>query len=170
MTDQTVGEFADVSLVDRVYRERRFHNDEDASVVEQERQDEIPEEIMSQIEEHVGDGNAHLTVSGSLSSSHKFHKAESFVSVSVTCNNSMDDIRAVHDIVRPFVQTLTLQDHDEMSLLRDQILPPEDRKHPDVFEEPKGPTVAAAKVATPPQRSATVVVKTGGPVKPTFKR
>ena len=170
MTEQPVGEFADVSMVDRVYRMRRFHNDEDVTVLEQECQDEIPEEIMNQLESFVGDGNAHLTISGSLSSSHRFHKAESFVSVSVTCNNSLDDVQQVHDIVRPFVQSLTLQDHDEMSLLRDQILPPEDRKHPDPFEEPKGPAVAATKVASPPQRSATIVVKPGGSVKPTFKR
>lgn len=172
MTEQTVGQFADVSLVDRVYRQRRFHNDEDATVVEHERRDEIPEEIMEQIEPFVGDGNAHLTVSGSLSSSHKFHKAESFVSVSVTCNNSLDDIHKVHDIVRPFVQTLTLQDHDEMSLLRDQILPESDRRHSP--EELKGPAVVAEskpKIATPPQRTATVAPGVRvGVAKPTFKR
>lgn len=161
-------EHADVGMVDRVYRRRQFHNDEDASIETHQRQDEIPEEIMEQLDPYVGDGNAHLTVSGSLSSSHEYHKAESFVSVSVTCNNNLDDIQAAHKIVRPFVHELVLEDHNAMSLLRDEILPSDKRLH---GNEPKGPAiVAGTKVATPPQRSASVITRPGAPVKPTFKR
>jgi hypothetical protein len=171
MTNPTVGEVADVGLVDKVYQQRRFHNDHDKTVETQEQRNEIPEDIMDQIEAYLGDGNAHLTVSGSLSSSHEYHKAESFVSVSVTCNNNMDDIRKVHEVIRPFVQSLALEDHNEMSVLRDQILPPDKRKH---LEDPKGPAVVAeakpSKIAAPPQRSASIVVKPGSISKPTFKR
>lgn len=174
MTEQAAGEFADVSLLDKLYRRRHFYNDYDRTTFTQERQDEVPEEIMSQIEPLIGDGNGHITVSGALGSSHEFHKAEAFVSVSITCNNDLEDIRKVHDIMRPHIQAMILEDHNEMSLLRDQILPPEKRKHEDPFNE-KGPAIAAQsmvgapKIAAPPPRSASVTVKTGG-LKPKFGR
>jgi hypothetical protein len=168
MDNQIVGTYADVSMEGHVLRNRRLHNDTDGTVTEQECRSEIPEEVMSQLDPFVGDGNAHLTVSGALSSSQSFHKAEAFVSVSVTCNNNLDDVRQVHNLIRPFVQTLVLEDHNEMSVLRDQILPEEKRLHNE-----KGPSIAAEaqiKVSTPPQRSATVSARPGTPVKPTFGR
>lgn len=169
MDDQIVGTYADVSMEDYILRQRRFHNDSDGTVTEQECRSEIPEEVMSQLEPFVGDGNAHLTVSGALSSSQSYHKAEAFVSVSVTCNNDLDSVRQVHDLVRPFVQAMVLEDHNEMSVLRDQTLPEDKRLHSE-----KGPSIAAeaqTKVSTPPpQRSATISVRPGTPVKPSFRR
>lgn len=139
-------EYLDVTLVDTVHRSRRFFNDNDKTVTEQERRDEIPEDLMSKLENYLGDGQARVTVSGALSSSHEFHKAESFVSISVSCHNDLDNIRDVHDLVRPHVAELVHADHDEMSLLRDKILPVGKKLHTDL----DGPT----KVASPPKSKA----------------
>jgi acyl-CoA reductase-like NAD-dependent aldehyde dehydrogenase len=118
-------------------------------------------------------------VSGSISSNHEFHKAEAFVSVSVTCNNNMDDVMNVHALVQPFVKDLVRVDHDEMSLLRDEVLPEGKKLHAAAFE-PKGKAVAIPPTIRPPavpgapspsamQRGATVTVKKPAP-KPAFER
>jgi DNA-directed RNA polymerase subunit L len=172
MGNKPIEKYADVGMEDSLHQRRALHNDYDKTVMTQDCREEIPEEIMSQVEPYIGDGNAHLTVSGALSSSHEFHKAEAFVSVSITCNNSMEDVRHVHDIVRPFVQELIKEDHECMSLLRDEILPPGKRKHVgEVAYEVTQPQSSQVplKVASPPQRSAKVNVKPGT-LKPTFGR
>jgi low affinity Fe/Cu permease len=115
-------EYVDQSLRDRVYQRRSFYNDNDKTTLEQERYDEIPEEIMSRLENHIGDGLARVTVAGDLGSSVSYHSAKAFVSVSVTCNNDLDDVAAVHDTLRPFVQNLCHDDHEEMAAIRDSII------------------------------------------------
>lgn len=171
-------EFVDVTMVDCLHRQRKFHNDLDKTVLSQERQDPIPEEIMAQLEDYRGDGKAHLTVSGSVSSNHEFHKAEAFVSISVTCNNNMDDVMSVHALVQPFVKDLVRVDHEEMALLRDEILP--EGKKLFAQAEPKGkqlvapptnrpPTVPAGPSPSAQPRGATVAVKRPVP-KPSFER
>jgi len=156
-------EFLDVSMVDTVHRSRKFINDNDKSVLEQERRDEIPEGLMSDLSSYLGDGQARVTVSGALSSSHEYHKAEAFVSISVSCNNDMQDVQAVHDLVRPHVHELVHQDHGEMSLLRDTILPVGKKLH----------TESMAVVATPPRAKPAPTglppAKTSGPPKPGLK-
>ena len=121
---------------------------------------------MSELETYVGDGMARVTVSGALSSSHHYHKAEAFVSVSVTCNNNLEDVAAVHNMLRPKVQNLVSQDHDEMSLLRDTLLPENEKKH----TAPSG-LPSAKKVAKPPaKRASKVTTGNKGVVKPNFRR
>ena len=132
---------------------------------------------MSQLEPYIGDGQGRLTVSGSLSSNHEYHKAEAFVSISVSCNNDLDDVRQVHDIVRPYVQELVHEDHQEMSLLRDTILPPDKRVHgqetspPVTKQVPTGlpPVKEKGKVGRPPKRGSKITAK-GGKPKPSLKR
>lgn len=130
---------------------------------------------MSQLDPYIGDGQARLTVSGSVSSNHEYHKAEAFVSISVACNNNMDDVHKVHDIVRPHVQELVREDHHEMSLLRDDILPSEKRLHGHEVSSPVGKSAPTGlppvkgKVSRPPKRESAVSAK-GGKPKPTLKR
>ena len=167
-------EFVDVTMVDKIRRERKFHNRDDGMVDTQDRQDPIPEDMMAQLEDYRGDGRAHVTVSGSVSSNHEFHKAEAFVSISVTCNNNMDDIMNVHALVQPVVKAMVDEDHNEMSLLRDEILP-EGKKLRPVQQEPKGnalpltnrPPAVPSPSAQP--RGASVTVKGRAP-KPSFER
>ncbi len=165
MTEPVPIDAVDAGLCDRVYRSRRFHNDTDKTILEQTREGEPSEELMSQLEPYIGDGLGRLTVSGALSSNVEYHKAEAFVSVSVACNNNMDDIQQVHDIIRPFVQELIHADHQEMSFVRDTVLPSEHRVHgqetspPIQRPAPKGLPPAqpeAAKVGRPPRRGSKV--------------
>lgn len=178
MTKWMLTNVVDVSLCDRMQRSRKFHNDKDKTVLEQTREDEPPEELMSQLEPYVGDARARLTVSGALSSSVEYHKAEAFVSVSVSCNNDMDDVQQVHDFLRPYVQGLIDEDHREMSLIRDTVLSPQHRVHgqetspPIQKAAPKGlpPAVSKGKVGRPPKRGGTVSPPKGARPKPSLKR
>jgi hypothetical protein len=140
-------DYVDESLLDRVHRSRSFTNGDDGVVETQERRDELPEELMSQLENHIGDGLARVTVSGELSSSHEYHGAKSFVSISVSCNNDMGDVAEVHDILRPTVQDMCRADHEEMSLLRDEILPRGKKLH-------GGKTQSSTVSKRPPQKKA----------------
>ena len=102
-----------------------------------------------------------------MSSSHEYHKAEAFVSISVTCNNNMDDVGAVHELLRPRVQELVHEDHDHMSQLRDTLPSLATQLH----VTPKGlpaATKSEGKVSKPP-RSSKIKTKTGSK-KPSFKR
>jgi hypothetical protein len=170
MDDSSVVEYVDVSLEDRVQRRRSLYNDRDGTTNEQSRRDEIPEDWMSELETYVGDGLARVTVSGALSSSHHYHKAEAFVSVSVACNNNMEDVGAVHNLLRPKVQELVDKDHEEMSLLRDNLLPENEKKHTAPTGLPSGKP-SSSKVAKPPaKRASKVSTKKPGVVKPNFRR
>jgi len=158
MADEPAVDLLDLSLVDCVRRRRHFYNDNTGQMLEQELREEL-EDLMTDLEQHIGDGQARLTVSGELSSSKEFHKAGAFVSISVTCNNHLDDIQAVHDIVRPHVESLVKEDHDAMSDKREEILSPP-AKSP-------GP----GKTGSPPsKRSSKVVAKKGASKKPSFRR
>lgn len=180
MTEWVLTDAVDVSLCDRTYRSRKYHNDIDKTVLDQTREGEPPEELMSQLEPYVGDARARLTVSGALSSNVEYHKAEAFVSVSVSCNNDMDDVQQVHDFLRPYVQGLIDEDHREMSLIRDTVLPPEHRVHGNEISPPvrkatpKGEGYSqvrpeVAKVGKPPRRGAKVTPG-GKKPKPSMRR
>lgn len=154
-----MSEYIDISMLDKVQRQRRFINDFTGEIIEEENLGPLPEDIVSELEDHVGDGLARVTVSGALSSSVRFHKAESFVSVSLSCNNSMGDVLEVHDIMRPFVQKLAAEDHDHMAGFREEILSEGTSSVPAPLEE---------KVAEPPKRSSRV--KLVGKNKPDYRR
>lgn len=110
-----------VNLQDCV-RRRSSMTDPDGNVQEQQQQHAIPENLMSAIEPFIGDGLAKVTVGAELSSNIDFgFKAQAFVSISVTCNNNLDDCGQVHDIVRDVVQRMVTQDHAEMGHARDEM-------------------------------------------------
>ena len=136
----------------KVRRHRSLYNDNDKTTLEQEQSYDIPEEIMSLLEDYQGDGLARVTVSADLGSSVSFHSAKAFVSISVTCNNDMDSIGSVHAMLRPHVQQLVHEDHGEMAILRDGLIEPQKAAS---ASEPK------ALVRQPPKRGAPA----GGPKK-----
>ena len=75
---------------------------------------------MAALEPHIGDAQAKVTVGAELAHSKDYGcKAQSFVSVSVTCNNSEDDISAVHNIIHPLARKLVNEDLEKMKLDRD---------------------------------------------------
>lgn len=146
----------DVDMCNRIKRSRRFSDDSDKTLTTQEREDFLPEDLMSKLEPFIGDAEGRITVSGALSSSHEFCKAEAFVSISVACNNNMDDILQVHEILKPTVQGLVFDDHLEMSHLRDNVLPPDRRLHLDVSSPEKETRTPPKKQGAPPKRTAKV--------------
>lgn len=154
--------------IDRVKRKRTLFNDHTKETIEQAKEDDLPEELMGELEQHVGDGEAQLTVSGSLGSSRQFHKAEAFVSIGVSCNNDLADIEAAHDIVLPYVKKLLAADLLEMSKLRDPWLEPKDRLH---TKAPVGkaaePAESEGVVKDPPRRSSQIKLGPGAK-KPIF--
>lgn len=145
----------------QVLRHRSLYNDYDKTTLEQEQSYDIPEEIMAQIEDYLGDGTARVTVSADLGSSVSFHSAKAFVSVSVPCNNDIDSISMVHDILRPFVQQLTEDDHGEMAARRDGLIGTGGSPTPEPAAQvrqppkrggssgPKGPSKRGGKTITP---------------------
>lgn len=167
-----------MSGLDVVVRRRSAYNDNTRETLDQEKEDDLPEDLMAKLEDHTGDEKAAITVSGSLSSMRDFHKAEAFVSIKVTCNNDLEDIEAVHGIVLPYIHRFAQEDLDEMSKLRDPWLEPHRRMHvasvgkpPPSTKTKKAPTSLpveeSSPVKSPPKRTTT---KNKGVKKPSFRR
>lgn len=169
----------DQVIVDKVVRRRSARNDHTNETIDQEREDDIPEELMTKLEDHVGDGGAKITIGGSLGSTRDYHKAECFVSISVSCNNDMDDVDAVHGIVLPYIHKYAEEDLEEMSKLRDPWLEPQRRLHerrtgkPPKKDAPTSlPPAEREKSAVkkPPKRSSSIKTKNKGVKMPSFRR
>lgn len=156
---------------DGIQRRRSLYNDTTKEEIEQYREDDLPEELMSELADHVGDGEAKLTIGGSLGSTVHFHKAEAFVSIGVSCNNNLDDVEAVHAIVLPHLKKLLSEDLLEMSKLRDPWLDPQDRRHTKSASAPVGKAALEGEsegvVKGPPKRSSHIKLGPGAK-KPTF--
>jgi hypothetical protein len=150
-----VTEIRDVGLLDKVTRHRDWtviHEDGRIYGKSQSQQHPLPEEVMPNLESHIGDGESKVTVGGELAHSIEFGcKASAFVSVSVTCSSNSADIQAVHDILQPWVQKLTSEDLAKMKTERDAHM-----MHPPAGKvanppKPTAPKALPAKpVATPP--------------------
>jgi len=117
-----ISEVFDVGMLDCVVRHRSWNIDlgSTRATRNQHLHTSIPENIMSALEEHLGDGLAKVTVGCELAHNKEFGcKAQSFVSVSVTCGNNEHDINAVHGIVQSLARQLTNTDLEAMKLDRD---------------------------------------------------
>ena len=83
----------------------------------------LPEEVMAQLDEFLGNALGRVTVGGELSHSKEYGcSAKSFVSMSITCDNGLETCQAVHDIVHPTVRALLNEDLNMMKADRDQHL------------------------------------------------
>lgn len=100
-----------VTSIRRLYKDGRTD--------EQTSSEPLPEELVEQLEPLIGDGESRITVSGTLSSTQDYQKAEAFVSVSVPCGSNLDNIRKTHDLVRGFINELLLEDIETMKKLRE---------------------------------------------------
>jgi hypothetical protein len=150
-------EVRDVGLVDRVSRNREWSIKQDDGKVTSRRQCQqhpIPEEYMSALEPHIGDAQAKVTVGAELGHSRDYGcKATAFVSISVTCNNHEDSIRAVHSLIHPLARKLVNEDLTRMKEDRDAHL------------------VGVGKVSAQPRANTKAAMgpKPGAP-RPTFRR
>ena len=116
-------EVNDVGMLEHVSRNRRWAVEKDDGKVatrEQSQQHPLPEDIMAELEQHIGDAQAKVTVGAELGHNKEYGcKAQAFVSVSVTCNSSQDSISAVHSILHTMVRQLVNDDLEKMKEDRD---------------------------------------------------
>lgn len=118
-------DYVDVELRDHVRRnmsvedpEGVIHNQEIVGFLSEE----LEEGIMSKLQEHLGDGEAKVVVGADLALSDYGNKAGAFCSVSVACNNNLEDIQAVHDIIHPYVRQQVEQDLLEVEAIRARVM------------------------------------------------
>jgi hypothetical protein len=115
----------DTGLLDNITSRREWKVEEEnkTRTTSQSRQTVLPEDIVAQLEQHLGDGNAKVTVGAELAHSRDFGcKAQAFVSISVTCNNCEEDIMAVHSLIHPLARKLVNEDLEAMKVDRDAHL------------------------------------------------
>jgi hypothetical protein len=155
-------EVRDVGMIDQISRHRGWevdHGNGNTSRRNQNQQHSIPEDIMAELEQHIGDAQAKITVGAELAHSIEYGcKAKAFVSVSATCNNSEESITAVHGIIQPLARFLVNEDLDKMKGDRDAHM---------------GTTPAVeGKVSAPPQATAKGKVSAKPPAvqRPSFRR
>jgi len=123
MTSEACGiDYVDVSMVDRVFRQVRVY-EPDGSVHEKQLREEIPEEILMAAKSKRGELDGKVTVSASLADSIEYgYKAEAFVSISLSCENTVEACQLLHDAIRPVVHGLVRQDQAMAAQMRDEIL------------------------------------------------
>jgi hypothetical protein len=98
-------------------KEWRYATDGEVSIADQQREYPLPEGLMAQLEQHLGDANAQVVVSSDMATSDYGNKAGSFVSIKVTCNNSEEDILAVHGIAREMTEELVQENYHRMAAI-----------------------------------------------------
>lgn len=123
MTEQA---YIEVGLKDGIRRRRQFSAEDRAGAErtkQQYKQRELPEDLMEELSQYLGDGNAKVVVGAELTHSRDYGcKAGAFVTVSVTCNSDSQTIQAVHDIIMPAVKELAKQDLVEIAQERDDFM------------------------------------------------
>lgn len=126
----------------------------------------ISEEIMDKIGQFTGQGDAKLTVGATLGSNIEYgFSAQSFVSVTIVCGSSEEDIQGSYDVVQPYVQELCMQNHDRLSETREGMLK-ELGKVPDKVRATKVQKAEKKMVSSgPPKKKGAAIV-----AKPLYKR
>jgi hypothetical protein len=153
-----------VSMKDKV---RRFLSaeDKDGNTVEEQYSEPIPEDLMTQLEQYGGDGRARVSVGGELTSSTNFgFKAAASTHMSVTCDNNLEVMEEVHDLVQPYVEKLVLRDHARMADLRANMVEALIGERAARLTEPASPPEpeSPGKVASPPAKTKVAPSKTTG--------
>ena len=133
-------EYVSVDLQDKVMRDK-YVSDKESDLHRESSTTNLQEglgaKVMSEIRDYMGDGLAKVTVGAELTSSIEYgNKAGAFCSVTATCDNHMEAVKAVHDILQRWAKSQVELDTHEMVELRDSIM------------TGKAP---AAKVAPPPR-------------------
>ncbi len=120
MTSEACGiDYVDVSMVDHVFRRIRVY-ESDGSVHEKQLRQEIPEEILMAAKSKRGELDGKVTVSAALADSIEFgNKAEAFVSISLSCENTVEACQELHGVIQPMVHRLIQEDLAMAVQLRD---------------------------------------------------
>lgn len=112
----------DVSMQEKYWR-RKYVEDQEGPLYGESwggfPADILPEDIMGKIQEHLGDGNATVSVGADLADSIEYgNKAGAFFSVTVKCNNDESDIGEVHDHLSEYVRYTIEADLEEVKKIR----------------------------------------------------
>lgn len=145
-------DYVDVDMVDRVFHQVRVC-EPGGAVHEKQLREEIPEEILMAAKSKRGELDGKVTVSATLADSIEYgYKAEAFVSISLSCENSVEACQALHDVIQPVVHGLVQRDQAMAAQMRDNILAARNSGQP----------VEAGRVTAPPAPTA--------PAQPRFTR
>ena len=156
MTSEACGiDYVDVDMVDRVVRVVRVY-EPDGAVHEKQRKEQIPEEILMAARSKRGELDGKVTVSAELGDSFDYgYKAGAFVSITLSCENSVEACQELHSVVQPVVHRLVQQDHAMAAEMRDNLWAKANGQQP---AEP-------GRVSPPPAPSAPAT-----PARPRFTR
>jgi hypothetical protein len=141
--------YLEVGLQDGIRRRRGFSAENrlgDEKRFVQQKRTALPENLMEELSQYLGDGNAKVVVGAELTHSRDYGcKAGAFVSISVHCNADSQTIQEVHDTLMPVVHDLTRQDLAEAIKSRDDFM--DHGVEPRVVGSP--PTLPARPAARP---------------------
>jgi hypothetical protein len=117
-------EVLDLSMTEKFIRQKYVTNDDEDLFFDEKTgwtYEILPEEIMEQLAEYVGDGLNKVTVGAELGVSDYGNKGGAWFSVSVVCDSNPEVVPHVHGILREYVQGQVEVDADEMAALRDKL-------------------------------------------------
>jgi hypothetical protein len=109
-------EYFDPSGDDKVFRSVFAVRGDDV-LMDANRYDKIPEEFMERLNECLGDGQAKVTVGGDLALNDYGNKAGAFVSITVTCGNSEEELEAAHGIASEMKEDFLRHDLSQMEAM-----------------------------------------------------
>lgn len=144
----------DVQGEDKVFV--RVHaEDNEGPLVDDPRYIELPEDIVTQLKEFLGDGKARVSVSDEFACSAYGNKSGAHVSVSVACGNSEPEIVGAHGVARALVEQLLQENYERV-----------DQLYRDLTGQSSGSQIAAQQPAPPPQSANVPLSSDGRPVEP----
>jgi hypothetical protein len=156
MSDEAVL-YETYDLRDHVIRNCEWTNNGQAKhrTKQQELATVLTEEIMAQLDEFLGNALGRVTIGGELSHSKEYGcSAKSFVSMSITCDNSLETCQAVHDVVQPTVRALL---NEDLSMMK------EDRDHHLQGEQAAAPAAPEGRFSPGPPQPKKIVPRTSTP-------
>lgn len=144
-------QWVDDGLCNRVQRLRfAMLAGETKPLLDENREDLIPEEYMDRLQQFVGDGLGGVSVSGDVGTSDYGNKAGVHVSVRVTCGNDEESLSGAHAIAREITERFIREDLPYVEAILNEKLHPQKAATP-----AKTPAAPASRV---PARAAVPAV------------
>ena len=118
-------QWVDDGLTNKVQRSRTAAlAGEPKPLLEQNREDPIPEEYMDRLQQFIGDGLGGVSVSGDVGTSDFGNKAGVHVSVRVTCGNDEESLGGAHAIAREIAERFIREDLPYVEAILNEKLHP----------------------------------------------
>lgn len=155
-------QWVDDGLTNKVQRSRfAVVQGETKPLLDENREDPIPEEYMNKLQQFIGDGLGGVSVSGDVGTSDYSNKAGVHVSVRVTCGNDEESLAGAHAVAREIAVRFLKEDLPYAEAILNEKLHPSKTAAPvktPAAPASRVPARAATPAAAKPQaRSATKV-------------